>query len=119
LDGLPETGNYTPTINLDTLPPGYYETTNKRGISVERGQVVTQQIGIGAPEGTDTDQDMITDKEERSNDYDHDGIPNYLDLDSDDDGLPDKFEGTNDSNRDGRPNRLDPTRFLFLPVISK
>ncbi len=119
LEGMPETGDYTTTVNTTTIPIGYRQTTSMRSVPVKRGQVVSHLIGFSAPEGTDTDQDTIADKDERADDFDGDELPNYLDLDSDNDGLPDRFEGHSDTNFDGQPNRLDPTRFLFLPSTSR
>lgn len=41
-------------------------------------------------------------------DSDGDGTPDYLDTDSDNDGLTDKQEGTEDWDKDGIPNSIDP-----------
>ena len=119
LEGLPETGNYLSTVNEQTLPTGYQQTTNLRDIAVERGRVVKQRIGFASPEGTDSDGDKLTDREEGSGDPDNDGVPNFLDLDSDNDRLSDEMEGRLDTNQDGIPNRLDSTQYIFLAFISK
>ncbi|MCB0065480.1 MAG: hypothetical protein KDE19_25315 [Caldilineaceae bacterium] len=147
LEGLPEVGNYTATINMSTVPPGYVQSTALRDIPVVRGQVETQYIGLKAPLDTDTDKDTIADHVETADDsdgdnvsnyrdtdsdndtipdhvetaddFDGDGTGNYLDIDSDNDGLLDKVEGMTDTNGDGQPNRLDPTQYTLLPIISK
>ncbi|MGF1764204.1 OmpA family protein [Aliivibrio kagoshimensis] len=41
------------------------------------------------------------------NDFDEDGIPNFLDSDSDNDGIPDLIEGTFDTDSDGMPDHID------------
>lgn len=115
LENLPEDGVYTATVDMSAFP-GYTQTTNKREVAIERGKVITIELGI-TKIGSDTDQDRLSDKLEGPSDYDQDGIANYEDLDSDNDGLSDEFEGNSDTNFDGRPNRLDTTRFLFLPAI--
>lgn len=59
---------------------------------------------------TDTDNDGLSQNAESNGvaglgaqDFDGDGIPNYIDLDSDNDGIPDILEaGGVDSNNDGR-----------------
>ncbi|MDX1804465.1 MAG: OmpA family protein, partial [Alcanivorax sp.] len=57
--------------------------------------------------GLDSDQDGIADLVEGRGDFDHDGIPNYLDDDSDNDGIADRVEGNIDSDGDGAPDYLD------------
>jgi hypothetical protein len=68
------------------------------------------RYGLGA--ALDSDNDGIPDTVEGTEDADHDGIPNYLDLDSDGDGMEDRIEYTGDPefddvDRDGIPNFLD------------
>jgi outer membrane protein OmpA-like peptidoglycan-associated protein len=41
------------------------------------------------------------------NDFDEDGIPNFLDPDSDNDGIPDLIEGSFDTDSDGMPDHID------------
>ena len=52
--------------------------------------------------------DGIPDAEEGNDDFDGDGVPNFLDLDSDGDGLPDEVEGVQDRDGDGERDFLDP-----------
>ena len=63
--------------------------------------------------------DGIPDAIEGTNDFDRDGIPNYLDLDSDGDGISDEAEGTVDSDRDGRPDFLDPVLEEYQPTTCR
>jgi len=93
LTGLPEAGRFTVTIDNSTLPAHYEATTNTLDINVASGRTAVQRYGFVAPEGTDTDQDLISDRKETAGDFDKDGIPNYLDDDSDGDGLLDINEG--------------------------
>lgn len=119
LEGLPESGNYTAVMDMSTLPVGYKETTTTRQVAVERGRVVTKQLGVRGPEGMDSDADGIPDIVEGPGDYDGDGDANYLDLDSDNDGILDSIEGYSDTDNDGRPNRLDGQLYIFLPLIRR
>jgi len=93
LTGLPEAGRFTVTIDGSTLPAHYEATSTALDINVASGRTAMQRYGFVAPEGTDTDQDLIPDRKETANDFDNDGIPNYLDDDSDGDGLLDIDEG--------------------------
>lgn len=93
LTGLPEAGRFTITIDGSTLPAHYEATTDTLDINVASGRTAVQRYGFVAPEGTDTDQDLISDRRETASDFDKDGIPNYLDEDSDGDGIPDLIEG--------------------------
>lgn len=112
LTGLPEAGNFIVTIDTSTLPPGYVATTDERAINVASGRTVSQRYGFIAPPGTDTDQDNILDREETANDFDGDGIPNYLDTDADGDGIPDLIEGV--------PFYLIPANGpIYLPMVGK
>jgi large repetitive protein len=56
----------------------------------------------------DTDDDGLVNLIDGDDDYDLDGIPNYLDLDSDGDGIPDAIEGLLDRNGNGQPDYIDP-----------
>jgi gliding motility-associated-like protein len=55
----------------------------------------------------DSDGDGINDSYEKNRDSDGDGDADYLDLDSDNDGIPDKIEYIGDMDGDGIPNYLD------------
>jgi gliding motility-associated-like protein len=65
--------------------------------------------GDGIPNylDTDSDNDMMSDRDERRIDSDGDGDADYLDLDSDNDGILDKLEGNSDADGDGIKNYLD------------
>ncbi len=52
------------------------------------------------------------DSVESNNDYDQDGIPNYLDLDSDDDETEDALEGDQDKDKNGFKDFVDPQTFV-------
>jgi gliding motility-associated-like protein len=56
---------------------------------------------------TDSDNDGLLDSYERNIDSDKDGDADYLDLDSDNDGILDRTEGSKDADGDGKPNYLD------------
>jgi hypothetical protein len=52
--------------------------------------------------GADTNNDGKPNSYPQSDDFDRDGLPNYLDLDADNDGIPDVVEsGGTDANHDG------------------
>jgi len=55
----------------------------------------------------DSDGDAIPDRVEKNRDSDGDKSADYLDLDSDNDGILDSIELSNDFDRDGIPNYLD------------
>lgn len=73
------------------------------------------ETSIGADSmSADSDNDGVNDFAEYvhslvfGNDFDGDGLPNYLDIDSDNDGKNDTIDGvTSDSDCDGNPNYLD------------
>ena len=73
----------------------------------------------------DMDGDSIPDNVEGAGDPDHDNIPNFRDPDSDNDGITDRLEAGADgnapldSNNNGVPDYLEPTRHLYLPVITR
>jgi gliding motility-associated-like protein len=56
---------------------------------------------------SDSDNDGLPDSYERNIDSDKDGDADYLDLDSDNDGILDRTEGSSDADGDGIPNYLD------------
>lgn len=64
----------------------------------------------------DDDNDTIADIVEGDGDIDQDGQPNYQDLDSDADGINDQLEGTADANGDFIPNFLDPATTSTTPT---
>ena len=75
---------------------------------------------------TDADCDSIPDTDDGFDDFDFDGIPNYLDTDSDGDGLSDFLERDydrdgivyDDCDDDGFPNFLDIDYCdLFIPTV--
>lgn len=77
----------------------------------------------------DQDHDGIHDVIELVGDLDYDNLPNFLDPDADGDTIPDQVEvGNNplapkDSNNDGLPDYLDPFiplgKRLYLPLIAR
>ena len=101
-------GEKDPNEPLEELTKVWYRDDDGDSIpNVEEG--VDDFDGDGIPNylDGDSDGDGIFDRFEGFGDYDDDGKPNYLDSDSDGDGVPDKDEGMGDSDRDGRPDFLD------------
>ncbi len=107
--------------DLDGLPNQYDRDSDNDGIPdvVESYGVDTNGDGI-IDNFTETDYDGFSQNVDANNtgvnnsgvglgaqDFDGDGIPNYLDLDSDNDGIPDAVEvGAPDVNNDGKPDAL-------------
>jgi len=86
----PFTGNVTPVAGETNL-------ANNSAAPMTPTHLVTD----------DSDGDGIPNAIEGANDFDHDTLPNYLDLDADNDGVLDAVEGTADRDGDGKPNYLD------------
>ncbi|MBX3013572.1 MAG: thrombospondin type 3 repeat-containing protein [Caldilineaceae bacterium] len=118
--GLTELGTYTVTIADSSIPSGYAINTALAQIIITQTGWLTREIGYRGPDDADRDGDLIPDFVEGPEDFDGDGIPNYLDTDSDNDGFPDLIEGTGDADGDGHPNYLDPDVVkLYLPTITQ
>ncbi len=67
---------------------------------------IDDAIDVDATGGTDNDRDGIDDAF-APDDFDGDGLPNYIDVDSDNDRVPDILEGNVDNDGDLSPNYLD------------
>lgn len=87
-----------PRIELATSPGIAYE-------GVLGG--ITRNLSADSTLDRDADGDGISDELEGSDDFDGDGIPNYLDRDADGDGISDSIEGYRDQDGDGDRNFLD------------
>lgn len=108
---LTELGRYAVTIDAASLPRNYAPSETQNQVTVTETQQAATYIGYKGPDDADADQDTIPDHVEGSDDFDGDGIPNYLDLDSDGDERLDIDEGF--------PASLDPGRKLYLPTIAR
>ncbi len=126
--------------DLDGIPNQYDLDSDNDGIPdvVESYGVDTNGDGI-IDNYTDTDGDGFSQNVDANNtgvagsgnglgaqDFDGDGIPNYLDLDSDNDGIPDFIEaGGVDTNNDGKVdgftdsngNGLDDNHFMGTAIL--
>ena len=119
-DGIPDSIESTGTdTNANGIPDSFTDTdtdgnldyrdgdSDNDGVSdLREGQ--TTAAYIGAPSGTDTDGDGISDSFDADNggiaiignDHDSDGTPDFQDTDSDNDGIVD-ITDSNDNNTDG------------------
>ena len=99
---------WTGAISI-TSPSGVTTPTNR---ALSALAVASAQVNISGA-STDQDGDGIPDNVESSDDFDQDGLPNYLDTDSDGDEVDDAVEAgpdpTNpiDRDNDGDPSYLD------------
>lgn len=113
--GISITNVATWTGGLPITSPSGVTTPTNRALSALA--VASAQVNISGV-STDQDGDGIPDNVESSDDFDKDGLPNYLDTDSDGDGVDDAVEAgpdpTNPIDRDGDGNLsyLDPDENL-------
>ncbi len=127
------TENTTPTLSGSAMVgPGEILNVTVDGITYTAGDGSLTDNGDGSwtlsipfalPEGDYPVQVRITDSAGNTavsaaglltiqpasvaDDFDNDGVPDYLDLDDDNDGIPDIDEGVLDSDGDGYPNHQD------------
>jgi len=75
-----QTGLYTVTVDIASIPTHYTLTTNNpQTVTVGADPQPLATIGFAPDPELDTDCDSISDQLEGANDDDADGIPNYLD----------------------------------------
>lgn len=108
---LTELGRYAIAVDAASLPSNYAPSGIQDHITLTETQYAVTNLGYKGPDEADEDQDQLADHVEGSDDFDGDGIPNYLDDDSDSDGLLDIDEGY--------PASIDPGRKLYLPTIAR
>lgn len=106
---LPELGQYTISVDPASLPPNYLPSAIQDHVTLTSTQHTGAYLGYKGPDDADQDHDQIPDYIEGADDFDGDGLPNYLDDDSDNDRISDLIEGY--------PKSVDGGLKLYLPTI--
>ncbi|HMN30107.1 MAG TPA: SdrD B-like domain-containing protein, partial [Caldilineaceae bacterium] len=77
-------GQYTLTVSTDDLTRAYSVDSAFRAqpLDIAIGQLYTATFPLILPDETDSDRDSLYDYIEGPDDFDRDGIPNYLDPDN-------------------------------------